>query len=395
MAKATAKCTCSKCGSIFYVSAVKPNRSAADSWELWASQNYTVCRECREKEKEKETGILAEKSREIGLPVLAGTSKQCAWAEKIRMKFVEDSEKIVSDIVENQKSMDSETLQKSNKQLVLYQKVKNYILENAKKASWWISVVSYDAWTLVSTYYKEHKAEIKANGQNSETQKKLEESNRIVPQNVSSEKGIVTVRVSENKVFAIYPKDDDFRRVAKESGYLWDPSVRAWVAVHNAKSEPLKDRAADLISRLLLSGFIVSCDNAEVRKMAVSGRFSPHTNRWITLATQGTYAGWLSIDIPREENINLYAEAKKIRGSKYFSGCIMVPVSAYEFVEDFANIFSYKLSDGSQKAIAQYKKESSVYVAPPFSDSNFCVEEILNSPDNVLPDLVDKNETNQ
>ena len=94
MAKATAVCTCAKCGATFEVSAVKSNRREADNWKAWAESHYDECPDCykarKQQEREAANVAAAEKARGAGLPDLSGSEKQIAWATKIRQDFVDD-----------------------------------------------------------------------------------------------------------------------------------------------------------------------------------------------------------------------------------------------------------------------------------------------------------------
>lgn len=63
MAKATATCTCRKCGSNFEKTATKQNRREADAWEEWAKANFDLCPECYKAEQraaEEAAGLIAE-----------------------------------------------------------------------------------------------------------------------------------------------------------------------------------------------------------------------------------------------------------------------------------------------------------------------------------------------
>ena len=50
MAKATALCTCKKCGATFERSTKKRNRKEADSWKEWAEANIDLCTACYHKQ---------------------------------------------------------------------------------------------------------------------------------------------------------------------------------------------------------------------------------------------------------------------------------------------------------------------------------------------------------
>ena len=94
MAKATAVCTCAKCGATFEVTAAKYNRRKADSWKAWAESNYDECPDCykirKQQEREAANTAAAEKAKGAGLPDLTGSEKQIAWATKIRQDFIDE-----------------------------------------------------------------------------------------------------------------------------------------------------------------------------------------------------------------------------------------------------------------------------------------------------------------
>ena len=89
MAKATATCTCERCGATFPKTVDKPNRSQADSWIAWAELNIRVCPACYKTEKAAEAAAeIAKANAEIGLAELECSPKQIAWAADIRDKFI-------------------------------------------------------------------------------------------------------------------------------------------------------------------------------------------------------------------------------------------------------------------------------------------------------------------
>ena len=92
MAKATAVCTCSKCGKEFVCTNILQNRNAANDWEHWAIAHYTVCGDCYKAElaekRQAANAKAAKENAEMGLPSLTGSEKQIAWAEKLRNDFI-------------------------------------------------------------------------------------------------------------------------------------------------------------------------------------------------------------------------------------------------------------------------------------------------------------------
>lgn len=118
MAKATATCVCKKCGKEFVKSAYNfSNRRAADEWEAWAVDNFTLCPDC-------EAEAAQEKAASKGFPELVGSPKQITWANKIRNQFAADCEKDLKEIDPAGLDMFKEFIQK--------------ILKTKTSASWWI-----------------------------------------------------------------------------------------------------------------------------------------------------------------------------------------------------------------------------------------------------------------
>lgn len=389
MAKAIAECACERCGQSFTVSAVKRNRAEAESWNGWAVQHYTVCQECLQKEREQEAATLAAQAKEDGLPELIGSPKQRTWAEQLRAAFIAQLDEVFSREVKLESRLTGDRAKKQGQAIKTLEKTKAYILQNMRRASWWIDTRERDAAYIVRWVYLDHKAEIDSFELEKEVkseQSEAREASRIVPENAS--KGTAVIEVDEAGVCARYPKDEEFRRIAKSAGYTWDG--RAWVALKSATSEPMADRAADLASRLLLAGFSVCCDDTAVRDMAVSGNFQRHTGRWISLAASGDFKGWLAITVPRDQDVDLYGAARKIRGSKYSSGRVMVPVASHALVEDFASVYDYKLTSGAKDAIEKYEAETAIAVTVPAEDQADRLAEILKSSDDIIPELRDE-----
>lgn len=95
MAKATAYCTCSTCKKTFVITAYKRNRTEADSFEQWAVENITECRDC---ERARINEAARKASEEAGLAELTGSEKQIAWATTIRENVTKDLREYVESI---------------------------------------------------------------------------------------------------------------------------------------------------------------------------------------------------------------------------------------------------------------------------------------------------------
>lgn len=82
MAKATYKCP--ECGATITVTG--HNRNEADRKAAYMEAQGYTCFSCKCKQEHEEA---EKKAGEMGLPALEGSPKQIAWAESIRMKFLE------------------------------------------------------------------------------------------------------------------------------------------------------------------------------------------------------------------------------------------------------------------------------------------------------------------
>lgn len=68
------------------------NRRTADSKAAWLEKQGWTCETCRQKVREAENAAAAAQNEARGLPTLAGSEKQVAWAETIRAKAIPEIE---------------------------------------------------------------------------------------------------------------------------------------------------------------------------------------------------------------------------------------------------------------------------------------------------------------
>lgn len=395
MAKAIATCTCERCGATFEKQTFKRNRREADSWAEWAEQTFTLCPDCEQREREDKAAELAKKAKEGGMATLSGTPKQLVWAEQVRDQLIREMDNEWNmlrerlDRVEKADGADSDSANALRNDIKIYDATRTYILCNISSASWWIDQRSESAGYMIIQVYKNHKNEIDMQF-GSEPHEETGEV--LTPDNPAH--GTADIKIVGQRVRAIYPKDETFRRIVKDMGFKFDSSMSRWSLSCNQFTGDAADRAAELANTLLRSGFSVTLDDPDVREMAVNATFTPRVTRWIARLTTGKYAGWLKISLPKNfgaERDHLYNEARKLRGSEYYDGGVVVPVSSHELVEDFARVNGYKLSNGALEAISSYEDaRMRVKPAEPVKQTQPDVlGDILKSDSAVLPDLVD------
>lgn len=99
MAKAVAICMCSTCGKEFKKEKKCFNRRDADSWEAWATEHFDTCSDCWKKEQEEK----AKAATEDLAPITEGSSKQIAWAIRLRAEAQSEFNKIAQFVKEDKK----------------------------------------------------------------------------------------------------------------------------------------------------------------------------------------------------------------------------------------------------------------------------------------------------
>lgn len=143
MAKATAICTCRKCGKTFEKYATKYNRAEADRWVEWIERTITICPDCEREERMKQAAELNAQAAEAGMPALEGSPKQIAWAEDIRAKFFGQTGKL-ADSYRKRENMQHEA--------DMLEATRAYILKHMDSAKWWIEHRTYFEGVIKEVY---------------------------------------------------------------------------------------------------------------------------------------------------------------------------------------------------------------------------------------------------
>jgi len=332
-----------------------------------------LCPECYEKERlekiEKENAEAIQKSKELELPELTGTEKQIAWANALRIKFLEKA----SDLKGNQEKIEKTT---------------QYIIANKTKASWYIDNRDMGSFCIQKLYediYKEMPEEKEVIDKEIESVIRTES---IVKPEECYYPVFVEIKIKENKVVALYEKNEVFRTIVKKLGYNWNGQWEKEIKETTGMSE---ERAAELGNHLLNAGFAISILDDVIRDNAVYGNYEPECKRWI-YRRKGTNK--IALNWPKGESEEIYKNARKIPTSKWDNPSVLVDISHYEEVEDFAEIYSFRFTDSAKKLINQYKAEidsvESTRVQPVAErDETDRLEKILESAGTIINDLWD------
>ena len=171
----------------------------------------------------------------------------------------------------------------------------------------------------------------------------------IYPQNRKTN-AVVEIIYKDERIEARFEKNEEFRKIVKSLGYKWDG---VWHRKINYPNGTIKDRVAELGNKLLNAGFPVNILDEEIRQKAINGDYEPEHKRWIWLRKEGEYTNWLVIKwVGKDER--LYKIARKLPGSKWDNG-VVVKIEYIDEIEEFAELYGFKFSEGAKRAIKEYK----------------------------------------
>jgi hypothetical protein len=145
----------------------------------------------------------------------------------------------------------------------------------------------------------------------------------------------------------------------KSLGYTWEPP--AWRRTIDTRyNGTIEDRYIEVAYTLLVNGFLIDVDPQYIEKI-VNADFQEEQKRWITYRALGEYAvlRW-------ERSADLYHAAKSIRGAKYDPPNVIVPITSYQEIRDFADVYKFSISTVAENAlnVAEEKYETTLLVIP-------------------------------
>lgn len=354
-----------------------------------------------------ENARCAAEAKEMGLPALKGSVKQIAWAEKIRMDFATKVDKAFDELLERYEKQKAEGkvdefIEADIKAIDITRK---YTLEHITSAAWWIDHRGSDFRNTLHRVYTEHKPEIDeliemgaAQVAEPEPVPETDTSVTVMPETVSKDVAKITV-TEDGYLRAAYPvKDETFRAICKEYDMKWNPGDRVWEReLYTTSGEP-DDRQADLANRLLCEGFPVRCDTQAIADKAVAADFAPERTRWIYGAVKNkTLLIW---DAETGEEFYAALRIPGAKGKEYYTkrkgryGEVTAPVHLYALIEEYAEMCDYEFAPSAVEEIEQFEANKVIVhaatpAAPAQPDPEAKLKAILDSPDDVLPDLED------
>lgn len=327
-----------------------------------------LCPECRRKKLESERAAKNEESKkaseDMELPELSGSPKQVAWANTIRVDFIKNfSEKIAQTIAKGKKFVrivscgEYITLKLSDLEEI------EDILIHKTEARFWIDHRNWTLFMYVKEAYEELQ-KIKSVPEEVKEEMEAEEAALTVEPEDKKKEGIVSISTEDNVIKARYVKDDNFKEIVKSLGYSWDG---VWCKKINEYSGPEEDRVAELGNKLLANGFIVRFPNKETLDMAVYGKFSPERGNWIKYNSEKEMlaVSW------KGYNDDFFQEAKKLSGSRWYKGSMLVPVEFYTEILDFADTMGFRISKKAKGEIESFKEKSSKFIKEDVKETIF------------------------
>lgn len=340
-----------------------------------------VCEDCMVVNREEGSQKAAEQNAAAGLPALRGTKKQAAWAEAIRAELLGIADDLAAatralqagdvelardhyrrlPVIWQPKGVEFEALGISHNDkeavpaatLALCE-----VMRDQADAGWWIDHRGASFAGMLSALHQAVADSLAGAPSHDELQDEV----AVKPESQVTD-AVADIDVSASSVAARLPeKNDAFRTVVRELGYRWDSDDRQWVMAVGVTQGTTEDRAAELAHALLGAGFIVACQRAAVRDMAMAGTFEPIYPRWMAMITTGYFKGWVRLVV--RDDLSIAGEVEHLHGRKdfYREGVWYVRPGQYEALLDMADIHGFKLTEGAWGLLkqAQQRDEASL-----------------------------------
>jgi hypothetical protein len=175
---------------------------------------------------------------------------------------------------------------------------------------------------------------------------------------------IARISLSDTAVRVYFPeKGAGFNELVRRWGYFW----KAPYFSREVSQAEQHERAAELAYALLAAGYCVK-GPVDVMSTAVAQTFTPEPVRIISRAKGGEYDGWFSIWWHKERGGLLKEIVKRLPGSRWQGGSVVVPPEQFEAVLDFAEMYACAVSPDAillaQEARAERDAAVVVQLAP-------------------------------
>jgi len=149
--------------------------------------------------------------------------------------------------------------------------------------------------------------------------------------------------------------DDKFREIIKDHGFSWGGFDTGWIRKCDNFTGSAHDRATEISILLLKEGFIISIADDILKEMIMKKEFVPEHKRWIKIIISGKYRDWFCLEW-EYKNDRIYQAARAIAGSRWSKPNVLIPSYQYEAIQDLADQYKFKLSNGAKELIEYAKK---------------------------------------
>lgn len=318
-----------------------------------------LCPECYKKyleeKREEENKEAAKLSAEMELTDLYGTPKQIAWANTLRINFIDKFSKLMDSLGSQRRRIslydDAGTVIWISREILT--DMEDWILNNKLEARFWIDFRDNDLIRYIEIAF--HGLEEERNAIPEDIKEEIDQINAaltISPENKQKE-GIVEITETNGSIKALYIKDNDFIDIVKSLGYRW---TGIWEKSITEYTGSATDRAAELGNTLLANGFTVRFPDSDSKDKAISGDFEKECSYWVkyNLDHKQLSFTWKGHD-------NIYDKVMKLPSAKYRSGSVLVSLEFYKEVLDFADTMGFKISKRALEEIKRYKEQESKF----------------------------------
>lgn len=369
-----------------------------------------LCPECYKKQQEEaEKKRIEEKAKEaadLGLSELTGTEKQIAWANKIRVALINDALTHKAEAEGALRSGRAQNIDRVQRSIACYDAICQ-VIGSEERASQIIAWRNEDTFNTVSHYHEAY--DDLTSGRRSPDDYRFSYGTFFVevvkyllrdqvpevkevtlsPETKRSET-LVKISYTDRAVVLDSPKDRGVIDTAKSCGFRWNGC--AWEMKIALMTGSAEDRATEIANKLLVGGYQVTVP-VEIKDAVVEGKFEARCTRWITSHRGDLDHVWVNWD---RDDETMYYKSGEVTGAKWVRGEGMsVPASSADEIEDFAQMYGFRISPGASTVIEAYRRK--VMIVEPAEgeaehkeDGSAKLDDILESSRDVIEDLKDE-----
>jgi len=326
------------CGHKGTIDLIGPEKMRTWKLEREAKNHCPSCWKQIEKDKrEEENQRAAQKGKEMELPELEGTKKQVAWANTIRIYFLEEAEKRLEGIQGNLYLYPKE----EEKNFYELQESIYDLLKGKTESSFWIEERK--------NLFKKVMENIEEKKEKQREEEKEERREYMVKPEKVMHPGVVYIAGHAERITVQYEKNETFINIVKSHGLKWDGAL--WERALNERTGSWFDRATELGNLLLQNGFTIHIPDKKAISKAITANYSPECKRWIIKRGKKLGILW-----DKKEG-NFYEKARRIKTAKWKEGAMEVEVQHYPELEDFAEILGFRFTLAAKTMIEEYKQD--------------------------------------